>query len=153
MENRHGARAATAAIVTVALLLVGAIATGVPARSQQNQQLPNGMKQYFIAFLVKGEKFDQTPPKEELHELMQKHLAYIRSQAAAGKYALAGPFLDNDRIRGMLMVNAASADEVREIVGGDPMVKSGRMAIEIHPIMMADLACVVAEYNKKNNDK
>ena len=106
------------------------------------------MKQYFVGFLVQGENWAQTPPKQELDELMQKHLAYIRSQAAAGKYALAGPFLDNGRIRGILIINAASAEEARQIVSGDPMVQSGRMSPEIHPAMMADVSCVLTEYNK-----
>jgi hypothetical protein len=119
-----------AAICTLGLLFAGVLAAQTPT-APENRNRPNGMKQYFFAFLVKGEKWDQTPPKEELNELMQKHLGYIRSQAVAGKYALAGPFLDNDRIRGFL---------------------SGRMAVEVHPAMMADVSCVLAEY-KKNNDK
>lgn len=152
MNESDRTRSMKAAVFTLGLLLASALAAQTPAASQ-NRNMPNGMKQYFFAFLVKGEKWDQTLAKEELNELMQKHLGYIRSQAAAGKYALAGPFLDNARIRGFLIVNAASADEVREIVSGDPMVKAGRMAVEIHPAMMAEVSCVLAEYNKKNNDK
>lgn len=130
-------------------LFAFAAAARTPTAAQESRG-PNGMKKYFMAFLVKGEKWDQAPPKEELGELMQQHLAYIRSQAAAGKYALAGPFLDNERIRGFLIVNAATAAEAREIVNGDPVVKSGRMAVEIHPAMMGDVACVLKEYNKSN---
>lgn len=149
MNSKKSRRSVQAAIFMMGLLFAFTAAAQTPSATQENHA-PNGMKKYFMAFLVKGEKWEQAPPKEELGELMQKHLAYIRSQAAAGKYALAGPFLDNERMRGFLIVNAGSADEAREIVSGDPMVKSGRMAVEIHPAMMGDIACVLKEYNQSN---
>jgi uncharacterized protein YciI len=61
---------------------------------------------------------------------------------------LAGPFLDNDRIPGIAIINAASAEEARNIASADPTVQSGRMAVEIHPAMLADVSCVLAEYQK-----
>ena len=106
------------------------------------------MKQYFFGFMVKGEKWAEPRKQDESTELMKQHLAYIRTQAEAGKYKLAGPFLDDGRIRGFLIINAGSADEAREIVSGDPMVKIGRMAVEIHPAMFADVSCVLMEYDK-----
>jgi uncharacterized protein YciI len=136
------------AVFAIALLTGGVLSAQTPSQSPQNPNIPKGMKQYFMGFLVKGEKWAQTPPKEELDQLMQKHLAYIRSQAEAGKYALAGPFLDNGRIRGFLIINAASADEARQIVSGDPMVQSGRMDVEVHPAMMADVSCVLMQLGK-----
>ncbi len=137
-----------AAFLALVLLLAGALAAQTPSQPQQNPNIPKGMKQYFFGFLVKGEGWAQTPPKEELDRLMQQHLAYIRSQAEAGKYLLAGPFLDNDRIRGIVVINAVSAEEARSIASGDPMVQSGRMAVEIHPAMLADVSCVLVEYRK-----
>lgn len=152
-QDRKPIQLIRTAFATLTLLLAAALGAQTPAPSRQNRNMPNGMKQYFFAFLVKGEKWDGARSKDELSELMSQHLAYIRSQASAGKYLLAGPFLDNDRIRGFLIVTAASADETRGIVSGDPMVKSGRMAVEIHPAMMADVSCVLAEYNKNNPNK
>lgn len=134
-----------AAFFTV-LLLSGALRAQTPTRPQQN--VPQGMKQYFFGFLVKGEKWAETPRKEDLDELMNNHLAYIRSQAAAGNYVLAGPFLDNERIRGVVLINAASAEQARSITSGDPMVQAGRMAVEIHPAMLADVSCVFMEFQK-----
>jgi uncharacterized protein YciI len=136
------------AFFAIVLLLSAAVSAQTPSQPPQNPDIPKGMKQYFFGFLVKGEKWAQTPPKEELEQLMQQHLAYIRSQADAGKYKLAGPFLDNQRIRGFVIINAASAEEATNIVSGDPMVKSGRMAVEIHPAMLADISCVLMEYEK-----
>ena len=119
-----------------------------PPTAPAGGNIPKGLKQYFIGFLVQGEKWAQTPPKQELAELMQQHLAYIRSEADAGEYKVAGPFLENGRIRGFVIIEAVSAEEAATIVNGDPMIKSGRMAAEIHPVMMADMSCVMAEYQK-----
>jgi uncharacterized protein YciI len=135
-------------IRTVLFAMAVLIAGVVVAQTPQGPNIPKGLKQYFIGFLVQGEKWAQTPPKEELDRLMQQHLAYIRSQADAGKYKVAGPFLDNGRIRGFVVVEATSAEEAANIVNGDPIVKSGRMAGEIHPAMMADISCVLMEYEK-----
>ena len=125
-----------AILLTVALLLSGADTAQAPSPSP-TANFPKGMKQYFMGFLVRGEKSGQPIAKDQLNALQQQHLAYIRSQAKAGKYALAGPLLDNGRIRGVLMINAASAEDAKNIASADPMVKSGRLAVEIHPFMVA----------------
>ena len=130
------------------LLFISVLNSPNDAKPQQHLDMPKGMKQYFMGFLVEAEKSPPALPKEEHDKLMQHHLAYIRSQAEAGKYKLAGPFLDIGRIRGFLIINAASAEEAKQIVDGDPMVKSGRMSSEIHPAMMADVSCVMTEYDK-----
>ncbi len=106
------------------------------------------MKQYFLGFLVKGENWSQTLPKEELDQLMHKHLAYIHSQVDAGAYKLVGPFLDDDRMRGFMIINAATAEDAKRIVSADPLVKAGRMSVEIHPAMLADISCVRMDFEK-----
>lgn len=131
-----------AAVFAVLLL----IASGINTLAQDNPDIPKGMKPYFFGFLVKGEKWSQTPPKEELDQLMRKHLAYLHSQVDAGNYKLVGPFLDDDRIRGFMIVNAPTAEDALRIVSADPLVKAGRMAVEIHPAMFADISCVQMDY-------
>lgn len=139
------------AVLELIVLLVTALGPQTDTRrEQQHPDIPKGMKQYFVGFLVKPEKPLPALPNEERDTLMQKHVAYIRIQAAGGKYKLAGPFLDNDRVRGMVVVDAASVDEARKIVDGDPMVQSGRLASEIHPAMMADLSCVLIQSENKS---
>lgn len=130
------------------VMLFSNLATAQPQSAPQKHEPPKGMKNYFLAFLVKGEKRDVRRAKEELEQLQRQHLAYIRSQADAGKYVLAGPLLDEDRIRGILVINAESAESAQAIANGDPAVKAGRLAVEIHPIMLGDLACVLTEYRK-----
>src|SRR5260370_26735953 len=79
-----------AILLTVALLLSGADTAQAPPPSPSGN-FRKGMKQYFMGFLVRGEKNGEPIAKDELSALQQQHLAYIRSQAEAGKYALAGP--------------------------------------------------------------
>jgi hypothetical protein len=71
------------------------------------------MRRYFFGFLVKGEKWDEPHSKEELSELISKHLAYILSPAAARRYRLARSFLDDGQIRGFLIINTDSAGGAR----------------------------------------
>ena len=133
----------------ISLLLLCSLGTcAQTASTQQKLDIPKGMKQYYIGFLVRGPNYASDMPKEERDALLQKHLAYIRSQAEAGKYKLAGPFLDHGNIGGMLIIDVPSEAEAKEIVSQDPMVQSGRMGLEIHPVMLADISCVLMEYQK-----
>ena len=99
---------------------------------------------------MKGPKADQPQTADEREALVRGHLAYLRSQVEAGRYLLlVGPFTDDGRIRSMAVIVAASAEEARRIASGDPMVESGRMAVEIHPGVLPDLGCVKVEYQAR----
>jgi uncharacterized protein YciI len=116
----------------------------VPAASKAAsaaQDIPPGMKQYFVALLLSGPNRNQSP--EESDKLTAGHRAYIHQQGTAGKYVLAGPFTDDGRIRGIIVVAVASAQEASDIVGHDPAVLAGRLAVEIHPALLPSLEGVV----------
>ena len=119
-----------------------------PQPAAAGPNIPKGMRQYFFGFFLRPEKKPDPIPAEKSTELLQQHLAYIRQQASAGKYSLAGPFLDDGRVRGILIINAATIDEANAIVAADPLVRAGRLAFEIHPAMLADVSCVLMEYEK-----
>jgi uncharacterized protein YciI/uncharacterized protein YndB with AHSA1/START domain len=89
------------------------------------------MKQFFVAFLLAGPNRNQ--PATELEKLQNDHVAYIRKNVEAKNYVLAGPFKDDGRFRGMVIVAANSAESANGIVAQDPAVLAGRLAIEIHP--------------------
>ena len=103
-------------------------------------------KPYFIVFLIKGEKWSEPRPKEEMDRLLQGHLAFLRKQVELGKYALSGPLIDGGPIRGIIVLNAASAEDAARIVKGDPMVHSQQFGFEVHPGMFPDLSGVRAIY-------
>jgi len=83
---------------------------------------------------------------EENTVRMQKHLAYSRSQAEAGKFVLVGPLTEDNRIRGIAVIQAASLEEAQRIASGDPVVQSGHLNVEVHPILLEDLSGVRFDY-------
>src|SRR3712207_236591 len=65
--------------------------------------IPKNLRPYFLVFLVNAGS-----PKPMAQELFVRHQAYIRQQVEAGTFRLVGPITDGGRLRGMMIVNAAS---------------------------------------------
>ncbi len=128
------------------LLLGGAAIAQTPREFPQGVNIPKNMKPYFLCLLETGEKWT---PVQFADPAMQEHLAYIREQVEAGKYVVVGPALDQGRIGGMAIINAASMEEAQKIVNADKMVQSGHLTAEIHPVMLADLSALHIEYPAK----
>jgi len=117
-----------------------------PVESPLAQYIPKNMKPYYVDLLVKSDKPESGVTPAENAERMQKHLAYIRSQVEAGKFVLVGPLTEDNRIRGIAVIQAGSLEEAQRIAGGDPAVQSGHMAVEVHPILLEDLGGVRFDY-------
>ncbi|SRR6266403_901387 len=134
------------ALFTLVLLLAGAAIAQTPGEFPQGANIPKNMKPYFLCVLQKGEKW---MPVQFADPMMQEHLAYIREQVEGGRFVVVGPALDEGRIRGMAIINAASMEDAKKIVNGDKMVQSGHLVAEIHPVMLADLSALRTEYPAK----
>lgn len=98
-------------------------------------QMPEGdtiytMKKYFIAFLKEGPTRDQT--EEEAQKIQMGHLDHINKMANDNKICMAGPFGDDGDIRGILIFNVPTMEEVQALVALDPAVISGRLELEVH---------------------
>lgn len=132
--------------LALALLLGGAAVAQTPMEFPQGPNIPKNMKPYFLCLLEKGEKWT---PVQFADPAMQEHLAHIREQVEAGKYVVVGPALDQGRIGGMAIINAASMEEAQKIANADKMVQSGHLTAEIHPVMLADLSALHIEYPAK----
>lgn len=89
------------------------------------------MQQYFIAFLKRGENREQN--KEEADSLQQLHLAHLGSMYEKGFADISGPFGDDGDIRGITIYNVPTQEMADSLANLDPMVKAGRLQIEIHP--------------------
>ncbi len=89
------------------------------------------MQQYFIAFLKSGPIRSQT--KEEADSLQKLHLAHLSSMYEKGYADISGPFGDDGNIRGITIYNVPTQKMADSLADMDPMVKSGRLVIEIHP--------------------
>jgi len=89
------------------------------------------MQQYFMAFLKSGPIRSQN---EEEAELLQKeHLAHLKKMYELGYADISGPFGDNGNIRGITIYNVPTLKMADSLANSDPMVKAGRLVIEIHP--------------------
>ena len=133
-------------LFVLVLLIGGAAIAQTPGQFPQGANVPKNMRPYFLCLLVKGEKWT---PVQFVDPAMQDHLAYIREQVEAGKFAVVGPALDEGRIGGMAIINATSIEEAKKIAEADKMVQSGRMVAEIHPVMLEDLSGLHIEYPAK----
>ncbi len=89
------------------------------------------MQQYFIAFLKSGPSRSQT--KEEADSLQVLHLAHLGRMYEEGYADISGPFGDDGEIRGITIYNVPTLEMADSLANMDPMVKSGRLVIEIHP--------------------
>jgi uncharacterized protein YciI len=133
-------------LVTLALGFGGVVVAQAPAENPLAPYIPKNMKPYYLELLVKSDKPDSEVTSAENAERMQKHLAYIRGQVEAGRFVLVGPLTEDNRIRGIAVIQAASLEEAQHIAAGDPAVKSGHLAVEVHPIMLENLEGVRFDY-------
>jgi len=89
------------------------------------------MQQYFIAFLKSGPNRSQS--REEADSLQRLHLAHLGRMYEAGYADISGPFGDDGDIRGITIYNTPTLEMADSLANLDPMVKAGRLVIEIHP--------------------
>ena len=89
------------------------------------------MQQYFIAFLKSGPNRSQT--EEEADSLQRLHLAHLGRMYEEGYADISGPFGDDGDIRGITIYNTPTLEVADSLANLDPMVKAGRLVIEIHP--------------------
>lgn len=89
------------------------------------------MQQYFIAFLKRGPNRTQT--EEEAKKLQNQHLAHLGKMYDLGYADISGPFGDDGDIRGVTIYNVPNIEMADSLANADPMVKAGRLVIEIHP--------------------
>ncbi|NMH88851.1 YciI family protein [Flavivirga algicola] len=89
------------------------------------------MQQYFIAFLKKGPIRGQN--EEETALLQKEHLAHLYEMYELGYADISGPFGDDGDIRGITIYNVPTLKMADSLANADPMVKAGRLEIEIHP--------------------
>ncbi len=89
------------------------------------------MKKYFMAFLKRGENRSQN--KKETDSLQALHMAHLGRMYEMGYADISGPFGDDGDIRGVTIYNVPNIKIADSLANMDPMVKAGRLQIEIHP--------------------
>jgi uncharacterized protein YciI len=137
---RHHVKVRSA--VAIALILSGglfAAGNGV-AQSPASDQPPPKMTTYFMGFLKKGPVWTPVTPENEaaVMEIQRGHMAHINWMGSTKKLVLAGPFLDNQDIRGILIFRTANIEEARAMAEKDPAVQAGRLVVELHPWLVQE---------------
>ena len=89
------------------------------------------MQQYFMAFLKRGPIRNQN--EEEANRLQSEHLAHLGKMYELGYADISGPFGDDGDIRGITIYNVPTLQMADSLANADPMVKAGRLVIEVHP--------------------
>ncbi len=89
------------------------------------------MQEYYIAFLKRGPNRSQS--KSEADSLQKLHMAHLGKMYENGYADISGPFGDDGDIRGITIYNVPSQEFADSLANMDPMVKAGRLVIEIHP--------------------
>ena len=96
--------------------------------------LPLKLNTVYFAFLKRGPNRKEGDDKNpEIQELQKAHIANIQRLAAMKKLLVAGPFGDNGDLRGIFVFRVGSLEEAQSLCATDPMVKAGRLVVELHP--------------------
>jgi uncharacterized protein YciI len=109
------------------------------------RNVPKNLQPYFLGLLRKGSRWNETEGHEAA-ELLPQHLAFLREQIEQGRYVVAGPVTDETDIVGMIIVKAASLEDALALTSQDPGVLSGRMGVELHPMLLPALDGVRVGY-------
>jgi uncharacterized protein YciI len=116
------------------------------------RDVPKNLKPYFLGLLRRGPRWNEIEGPEAA-ELLPQHLAYLREQSEAGRYRLAGPVLPADRhhpdeseFAGVLLIAAETLEAAMTLAENDPGVRAGRLAVEVHPVLLPSLDGVQALY-------
>lgn len=82
------------------------------------------MKNYFLCKLVSPRPtFPQDMTSWEA-ELMNEHVGYWNVFAKQGLVIAFGPVVDPNGVWGMALVEVESADQLRKVLDGDPVIKA-----------------------------
>jgi uncharacterized protein YciI len=86
----------------------------------------------YFGFLVKGPTWspEKTP---ESAKTQQAHLGHLEAMWKAGRLLIAGPMGEDGNVRGLVVYRAKDLAEAVAWASADPAVKSGRLAVEMHP--------------------
>jgi len=106
-----------------------------------------GMKAYVMAFLKRGP--NRPTDSTERANLQAAHMKNIGRLADEGKLIVAGPFLDNQEIRGIYIFNVSSIEEAKALTETDPAIQAGSLVMELHPWYGSAALIETVEIHKK----
>jgi uncharacterized protein YciI len=123
---------------TIASLVLLATLIALPATAEENPPANAAMPQYlYVLHLVPRLREEKawTPADQAVGE---RHFAYIKQAAAAGRLILAGRTQEPlDKTFGIAVFEAENDAAARGFMQADPAVAEGIMTAELHPYRIA----------------
>src|SRR5215467_9582491 len=113
------------------LLLLATLLCLCISIAAQQEDPAQKLHQFELVILKQGPT--AMPADWDTSPLRQQHLEYVHSLFETGKAIVAGRIPDDPELRGVVVFNTKSADEAKEWMSGDPAVKAGYFAMELHP--------------------
>jgi uncharacterized protein YciI len=92
---------------------------------------PFGQETVYFGFLNTGPNRGQDA--QTAAALQKQHLAFMEGQHEQGRLLVAGPFVEPGPRRGLVVYRAGTLEEALSRASADPMIKAGRLALELHP--------------------
>lgn len=89
------------------------------------------MQQYFLVLLKAGPNRNQD--STETANLQKQHLAHLERMGREGYASLIGPLENHAEIMGIAVYNTPSIQQADSLANLDPMVKAGRLKVEVYP--------------------
>jgi uncharacterized protein YciI len=123
------------------VLLFSLIALSGSAFAQAETHPDAKPAQYFFVLLNRPANAPQLS-KEAGEKLQEEHMANIRKMAAEHKLVIAGPFMDDTKLRGIFVLQAVSAARALGWANSDPAVKAGRLSAEVHGPWLIDPSAI-----------
>ncbi|HEY0030860.1 MAG TPA: YciI family protein [Bacteroidia bacterium] len=111
------------------------LGSGIHAQEKNAIEKKYEMKTYYLVFLKKGA--NRTQDSTTVSKLQVQHIAHLDKMAEEGKMDICGPLMEEGDIRGICIYNVATKEEAEKLANDDPMVKAGRLKVEIHPFYSA----------------
>lgn len=122
-------------VIILALILSVSISAQVPTNDGKEWE----MKQYYLVILTKGPNRNQDSATAAT--IQKGHLENIWRLNKEKKLLVAGPFLDDQNMRGIFIFDVATEKEVIDLLNTDPAIIAGRLSYEIHLWMTAKGNC------------
>lgn len=89
------------------------------------------MQQYYVVFLKAGKNRSQD--SIEVSRLQEQHMAHLTRMYNEGYTSLTGPMGDDGELRGIVIYNTPTQRQADSLARLDPMVKAGRLEVEVRP--------------------
>lgn len=107
--------------------------------------IPKEMRNYYVGLVFRGDQY-LTRGSPDQQALQERHLAFNRRCAEAGKYKAFGPITDNSDALAISVIEVASVEEALAFLSEDPAVEAGHFRVEAHPLFWPSLDDVKVEY-------